>query len=221
MNRIISDDEKLKIWELRRSYKKSGLVENTLPEDPVKLLRIWIKQAITSKVAEPNAMSLATVTEEGNPNVRTVLLKEIEKDAITFYTNYKSSKAKELEHHPVASCCFWWPELERQLRLSGSVEKISRKESAAYFASRPRESQIGAWASDQSRIIESRDELERQVKRFQDQFEGQEVSLPDSWGGYRIFLSGIEFWQGRPGRLHDRIQYSVQAGLWIPRRLSP
>ncbi len=211
----------LNIAELRRSYTKSGLLEEELPSEPVEQIRLWIRQAVESEVLEPNAMTLSTVKEGGSPDSRMVLLKGIEGNSVSFFTNYQSEKATDLEICPKASCCFWWPELERQLRLRGDVERVSRKESAEYFATRPRESQIGAWASDQSKLLQSRNELIQKFSEFEEKFSGSEVPVPDHWGGYRIKLIEVEFWQGRPGRLHDRIRYHKKDNQWNRFRLFP
>lgn len=213
---------KLDISELRRNYTKSGLVEIDLPDDPMQLFHLWVRQAVESEALEPNAMSLATVGKKGKPDVRMVLLKSIEADSITFYTNYSSNKAKDLENNPFASCCFWWPELERQVRLRGSVEKVPYEESADYFSSRPRASQIGAWASDQSSVVQDREELERRFREYEGKFNGRDVPLPGQWGGYLIRIESIEFWQGRKNRLHDRIEYTKTSSLgWERKRLAP
>jgi len=211
----------LDIAGLRRSYTLDGLLEEQLPDDPVLLFRLWFEQALKSEVIEPNAMTLSTVKKDGTPDGRLVLLKGVEDDAVTFYTNYSSDKADDLATCPFAACCFWWPELERQIRLRGPVERVSREESASYFSSRPRESQIGAWASHQSQEITSRQQLESRYLEIEHRFEGREIPLPEEWGGYRIRLVDVEFWQGRPGRLHDRIRYRLQAGKWKRDRLSP
>ena len=166
-------------------------------------------------------MVLSTVRSDGRPDSRVVLLKGIGESSISFYTNYESEKAVELKETPFASCCFWWPELQRQVRLRGSVVKVSREESAAYFSTRPRESQIGAWASQQSREISSREELEERVRKIEKRFHGKDVPLPDNWGGYRVELDEMEFWQGRSGRLHDRMRYRRRGRNWLRNRLSP
>lgn len=209
------------IAELRRRYTKGGLTEEMLPTDPLQLLREWVEQAVVTGVAEPNAMALATVRKEGIPDVRIVLMKGIEEESVLFYTNYTSQKAADLQAHPHAGCSIWWPELERQIRIRGSVEKVSREQSADYFARRPRESQIGAWASSQSQVVEGREELQRRFRELERRFEGKPVPLPDHWGGFRILVSEIEFWQGRPGRMHDRIRYRKSSEGWTRERLMP
>lgn len=211
----------LNIADLRRRYTKGGLLEEKLPDKPIPLFKQWMDEAIHSEVMEPNAMALATVDEDNHPDVRTVLLKGIEDRAITFFTNYLSRKARELSKTPYASCVFWWPELERQIRLRGPVGKLSEEVSERYFKSRPRESQIGAWASHQSEVIENREELERKFNEIESRFAGKDVPKPDYWGGYSITPAEIEFWQGRPGRLHDRIRYRKEDQTWNRERLSP
>lgn len=192
-----------------------------IPADPVPLFSRWIEEAIDAEANEPNAMSLATVSEDGRPNVRVVLLKGIEDNSLEFFTNYLSQKGKELENNPQAAVAFWWPELERQVRIRGPVEKLSREENEVYFQSRPRESQIGAWVSDQSTPVESREVLKEIIETVTDRFEGRTVPTPDFWGGYSIRIDEIEFWQGRPARLHDRILYTRDKDRWKIERLQP
>lgn len=211
----------IKIADLRKQYKKGGLVELELPENPVELFRKWFEEAVESEVIEPNAMALATVTGAETPNVRMVLLKGLTDHSISFYTNYESQKAKDLDAYPVAACTIWWAELERQVRISGKVEKLTAAQSDDYFRSRPRESQISAWASSQSRPVANRKELETNFREIEEKYEGEEIPRPDDWGGYKIIFETIEFWQGRPGRLHDRILYQQAAGKWNRQRLAP
>lgn len=209
------------IADLRRRYTRDGLRETDLPEDPVELFRGWLTEAVKSEVPEPNAMTLSTVDLDGNANARTVLLKGIEDHAFSFYTNYRSIKADELEKNPSVCAVFWWPQLERQTRLRGQARKLSEEENEEYFRSRPRESQLGAWASNQSSVVEGRSELERSYEQAEQTHQGKEVPKPPYWGGYRVDLSEAEFWQGRPGRLHDRILYSLSNGEWKYVRLAP
>lgn len=211
----------LNIAELRRNYTKGGLLENDLPAGPVELLKNWMKQAVEAEVIEPNAISLATERIEGGPNVRIVLIKGIENESIHFFTNYKSEKGMEIEDNPRVSAAIWWPELERQIRFSGTAEKLSVEENESYFNSRPRESKLGAWASDQSSPVESRVELEKRFRAVEEKYNGDEVPMPDYWGGYAIRLDEVEFWQGRPGRLHDRIRYKKLDDEWKMQRLQP
>lgn len=211
----------LNVADLRENYTKGGIIDSDLPNNPIIFFKIWLDEALKSKVMEPNAMSLATAGKDGTPNVRMVLLKGVEGDTIHFYTNYESEKGKELAENPLASVAFWWPELERQVRMTGSVEKLPEKESSDYFHSRPRESQIGAWSSNQSQEVLSRVELQNRFKKLKRKFEGVDIPKPDFWGGYKIQIEKIEFWQGRPGRLHDRIQYVKNSEEWTKSRLQP
>jgi len=211
----------MNIEDIRKNYTNDGLTDQDLKDEPVDLFRKWIDEAVKSEVPEPNAMALATVTEGGTPNVRMVLLKGIDDTSAIFYTNYKSRKGEELTAHPFAACTIWWAELERQIRFSGRVEKVSESESERYFHSRPRDSQVGAWASEQSRPIADREELVARFKEIEQKFNGEKIPKPEYWGGYKIFYNTIEFWQGRPGRLHDRILYQHSAGKWNRQRLAP
>lgn len=218
---ILDSKEKRDIASLRETYTRDGIIEEELPSDPLPLFIRWVDEAIDSEADEPNAMSLATVSADGKPNVRVVLLKGIENNTLQFYTNYKSQKGKELEQVPQAAAAFWWPELERQVRIRGGVEKLSRNKAHSYFQSRPRESQIGAWVSEQSSPIENRDEMKEKFKKIIDRFDGENVPTPEYWGGYSIHIEEIEFWQGRPARLHDRVLYTRKNGKWKKQRLQP
>lgn len=209
------------VADLRKKYTRGGLLEDYLPDNPMSLFKQWFEEALRSDVTEPNAMALGTVSPAGTPNVRMVLLKAIENGSITFYTNYNSRKGQDLSVNPYASCTFWWAELERQIRLTGHVKKVSEAVSENYFHSRPRESQIGAWASDQSKPVAGREELEKNFSDLISSYEGEEIPKPEHWGGYQIYIQEIEFWQGRPGRLHDRINYQLSSGKWNRQRLAP
>lgn len=211
----------INVADLRENYTKGGIIDSELPDNPVEYFKIWLDEALKSKVMEPNAMSLATADKNGFPNVRMVLLKGVEDDAIHFYTNYESEKGKELDVNPYASVAFWWPELERQIRISGNVKKLTEKESEEYFHSRPRESQVGAWSSNQSREVKSREDLQNRFDDLKKKFDGVDIPKPEFWGGYQITIEKIEFWQGRPGRLHDRIQYVKNSKEWTKSRLQP
>lgn len=190
--------------------------------NPVAQFRVWFDQALVASVTDANAMTLATADGSGSPAARIVLLKGFDEAGFVFFTNYRSAKGRQLEENPLASLVFYWPELERQVRVGGDVAKTSRDESAAYFRNRPRESQIGAHVSQQGEVIASREALERRLAEVARQFEGKGVPVPDHWGGYRLFPHQVEFWQGRPGRLHDRIRYSREAnGQWKIERLCP
>lgn len=206
---------------IRKEYSKASLDASTLPKDPVLQFNLWFDEALTAKVLEPNAMNLATVNG-GRPASRIVLLKGVENGMFIFYTNYQSHKGKELEQNPACSLTFFWPELERQIRIEGLAARIDAKRSDEYFQSRPRESQIGAWASPQSSVINERSLLDERVKQIEEKFKGLDrLPRPHQWGGYEIAPMKIEFWQGRPSRLHDRILYiKVDAG-WDISRLAP
>jgi len=208
--------------DLRQEYKKHQLSEDMVLSDPITQFNVWFQEALKGGVIEPNAFVLATVGDDNRPSARVLLLKGVENGGCVFYTNYGSQKSKELVANPQASMCFLWLELERQVRISGAVSKISREESDIYFHSRPRESQIGAWVSPQSQVIHSRQELESRLETFSHSFKDGEVPLPDNWGGYILYPDEIEFWQGRPNRLHDRILYSKSDdNSWKIQRLAP
>lgn len=206
---------------LRREYAREELDEASIRKNPIDQFAIWFNQALSSDLLDPNAMSLATSTEKGIPSVRIVLLKGFDHQGFRFYTNYNSRKGRELEANPHAALCFYWSELERQVRIEGSVKQLSREESEKYFSQRPRESQLGAWASEQSRPIRSRDHLEEKFRKLESEFQDKAISTPDNWGGYILKPKAIEFWQGRPGRLHDRILYTCVSGDWSTARLAP
>jgi pyridoxamine 5'-phosphate oxidase len=210
------------IAAMRKVYKLQLLLEKDVNANPVKQFKTWWQHAIESKINEPNAMSLATCTADGKPSVRIVLLKGIEKNGFIFFTNYNSRKATEIKENAFVSLVFFWKELERQVRVEGSIKKVSAEESDEYFASRPRESKIGAWCSAQSSIIESREYLQKNIEKYNQQFATDDIPRPDFWGGYIVEPYSMEFWQGRPGRLHDRLQYSLNKnGEWILNRLAP
>jgi pyridoxamine 5'-phosphate oxidase len=209
------------ISKLRRSYSLKELNENNVLADPIKQFSIWMDEAISSNLIDPNAMILATANKNGIPSARTVLLKGFDEKGFVFFTNYESTKAKELEENSFASLLFLWLELERQVRITGKAERVSREESEKYFISRPRESQLGAWASKQSSVISNRKILENQFEEMKKRFENQEIDLPPFWGGYKVIPQKIEFWQGRENRLHDRISYLLDKGTWKIERLSP
>ena len=210
------------IADLRKDYSKASLdIADVLP-DPMKQFEKWFNEAMNAQVMEPNAMNLATVSESGKPTSRIVLLKGIEDQQFVFYTNYQSVKGRELEKNPACALTFFWPELERQIRVEGTAERVDTSQSEAYFQSRPRGSQIGAWASPQSAIIDSRDILQERVTQLEKKFAGQSaLPKPNQWGGYKILPLMVEFWQGRPSRLHDRIQYIKVDGKWKTYRLAP
>ncbi|MEZ0538659.1 pyridoxamine 5'-phosphate oxidase [Fibrella arboris] len=210
-----------KIADLRKDYTLNGLDQTDVSADPFAQFQQWFDAALAAGINEPNAMHLATVSPEGRPEGRIVLVKGIDDTGFSFYTNYSSRKAASLAVHPFASLTFFWPELERQVRIEGRVEKVTESESDAYFNSRPRGSQIGAWVSHQSEVITGRDVLATKQQRLDDQFNNQPIPRPPFWGGYRVIPDQIEFWQGRPSRLHDRIRYRLEAGTWLIERVSP
>lgn len=213
----------LNLADLRENYTLKTLdITDVLP-DAIQQFQIWMHEALESKVAEPNAMTLATVNSEGKPAARVVLLKGIEDGTMVFYTNYDSHKGRELEANPNAALVFLWLELQRQVRVEGRVERVSREASEAYFQSRPKASQIGAWVSSQSSTIANRAVLEEAQKAIEIQYANQDVlPLPPNWGGYKLTISSMEFWQGRRSRLHDRLLYTLQTdGTWIIERLAP
>lgn len=195
-------------------------MESDCDPDPFLQFTRWMNDALVSDIIDANAMTIATVGEDGRPSSRVVLLKQFSSDGFDFYTNYESKKGRDLSVNPFASLHFFWPQLDRQISINGRVEKTSREESEKYFNSRPVDSRIGAWASDQSRTIMSREFLEQSFKEFQEKF-GDDVPLPDFWGGFRVKPARFEFWQGRQNRLHDRICYTLEEGSWTMTRLSP
>jgi pyridoxamine 5'-phosphate oxidase len=210
------------LQNLRKSYEKDALLEKNLPESPYELFDSWFQEAkITDEIDEANAMSLCTMGVDGFPKSRIVLLKEILEGNFLFYSNYKSEKALAIESCNQVSLHFFWPSLERQIIIKANVSKVSRDKSLSYFQSRPRGSQIGAWASNQSSNVVSREKLEKQLSHFEDKFKDTDIPLPDFWGGYACEPISFEFWQGRPNRLHDRILYEEENDQWIFKRLQP
>lgn len=210
------------IHAIRKDYASSELVEDVLPDDPILLFSNWFEEAKAPMGFDVNAMTLATVDANGYPTTRIVLLKGIEHGNFIFYTNYLSKKSSDISENPNVSLCFFWGPLERQVRINGLAQKIGKEESKAYFKSRPYESQIGAWASEQSSEINSRDELRNKFEELCKKYPtADSVPFPDFWGGYEVIPQTIEFWQGRPGRLHDRIQYKLVHERWEWVRLSP
>lgn len=200
----------------------AGLYENEIDPDPIKQFQLWLTDAIAAKIPLAEAMTLATATPDGKPSARMVLLKQVDQDGFVFFTNYRSAKARQLDANPYASLVFYWNQLERQVRVEGSVARVSDQESRDYFQTRPRESQIGAWASDQSEVISSREFLEQRAQELETLYCDREVDRPEYWGGYRVTPERIEFWKGRIGRLHDRILYQrVSDGIWTITRLAP
>jgi pyridoxamine 5'-phosphate oxidase len=215
------DLTKENIQNLRQDYRSASLSENDVDSNPILQFKKWFQDAVSSQLYEPNVMTLATSDRFGKPTARIVLLKGIDEDGFVFYTNYESKKGRDLVENPQAALVFFWPELERQVRIEGVVSKVSEQTSSDYFHSRPIGSQLGAMASPQSKVISDRESLERKVEQLTTQYADQEIPRPLYWGGYLVEPTHIEFWQGRPSRLHDRIVYDLVEGSWIINRLAP
>lgn len=214
----------MKIENLRREYRHARLLRKDLPKDPMVLFQDWLSNAIEAQLCEPNAMVLGTWDKNDGVRLRNVLLKGINNRSVVFYTNYKSGKAEAIDSYPQVSLLFSWLDLERQVEIQGVAKKADRNDSEQYFHSRPRKSQLGAWVSQQSKIITSRKVLEKKMSEIEESYEGKEVPLPDFWGGYLVSPLSIEFWQGRESRLHDRFLYqriSLKENNWEVNRLSP
>jgi pyridoxamine 5'-phosphate oxidase len=210
----------MSIADLRREYARARLDEDNVDPDPIAEFHRWFSEAGEAKVLEPNAMALATATPDGKPSVRIVLLKGYDERGFVFFTDYRSRKGTELEGNPQAALVLHWPELERQVRISGPVSAVSREDSEIYFRSRPRTSRLSTWVSHQSQVIADRSTLEQRVREMQARFP-DDVPLPPSWGGYRVAPESIEFWQGRESRLHDRLRYVRENSGWRLERLAP
>ena len=216
---VLSDNS---ISHLRKEYTNAGLTENELDPNPFKQFRKWLNQALEVGLPEPTAMTLATATKDGKPSARMVLLKHFDEEGFVFFTNYKSRKGRELLRNPAAALVFYWVELERQVRIIGTAKKVSHEESEQYFRTRPIGSQLAAWASKQSEILQSRQEIEKRVLQLEAQYTNKEIPVPPIWGGFRIKPTEIELWQGRPNRLHDRLRYALaRGGKWKIERLAP
>jgi pyridoxamine 5'-phosphate oxidase len=210
------------IADLRQEYSSQVLLEENIAADPVSQFQIWWQQALESEIVEPNAMTLATASADGMPSARIVLLKGFDKEGFVFFTNYNSYKAMQLAENPKACLVFHWKELERQVRITGLVSPVPEAESDAYFKARPEGSRIGAWASPQSQVIESREWIDNRYEELVQQMASKPIERPPHWGGYIVKPVMVEFWQGRPSRLHDRIQYTLQdSGQWKIERLAP
>jgi pyridoxamine 5'-phosphate oxidase len=209
------------ISSIRKEYELKQLDENEVNNNPIDQFNCWFEEALNAEISEPNAMVLATTTTNGRPSARVVLLKGFDQRGFMFYTNYQSRKATQLENNSFAALVFFWPELERQIRIEGVVSKVTEEESDEYFNTRPYGSKISAWVSPQSHVIQGRNFLESLKVIFESQFANKTISRPKSWGGYRLTPDIFEFWQGRSNRLHDRIQYSLNENSWVIERLAP
>lgn len=207
--------------DIRTNYEKSELLESGINPNPFEQLRTWLAEAISGKETEPTAMVLSTLDAQGFPESRVVLLKELKDNGLVFYTNYESKKGRQIAQNAHVAVVLFWPKLERQVRIKGIAKKISEEESTDYFKSRPIDSQLGAWASPQSRVIENREFLDENYRKYQEQFKGREKEKPPHWGGYIIVPEYFEFWQGRSNRLHDRLEFLLTPEGWKIQRLAP
>ena len=215
---MMSSDD---LARVRKEYSRHSLDELDVDLNPSVQFHHWFEEAMKAELPEPNAMVLATASPDGKPSARVVLLKGFDDRGFVFFTNYEGRKSAELTENPQAAVLFFWGELERQVRIEGSVEKTSRQESEEYFNTRPLESRLGAWASRQSEVIPGRSDLEQKVSDLKERYANREVPVPPFWGGFRLQPQAFEFWQGRENRLHDRIRYTLQGGVWVIERLSP
>jgi pyridoxamine 5'-phosphate oxidase len=209
------------IKNLRVNYKKSAIEFNTLEDNPIQYFMNWFADALAVNKDEANACVLSTISALNTPSSRVVLLKEVNENGFTFFTNYTSRKAKDIEHNNNVALNFYWPELERQVRINGVAQKISAQESDTYFKSRPRQSQMGAWVSEQSKAIKLYYDFPDILNKLESKFKGKEIKRPLHWGGYCVAPTSVEFWQGRPSRLHDRLVYELDEEIWNKKRLSP
>jgi pyridoxamine 5'-phosphate oxidase len=210
-----------KIWQIRSEYNLHSLNEGDVYSNPTKQFERWMDEAIKAECNEPTAMTLATCTFERKPSARVLLLKEINEEGLIFFTNYESKKGRQILQNPYGALVFFWPELQRQIRIEGTIKKSSDQLSDSYFKTRPEKSKIGAWASPQSQVIPNRRYLENLKSDFQEEFSGKTITRPPNWGGYILIPNLFEFWQGRPNRLHDRLQYSLVNEEWLIERLAP
>jgi pyridoxamine 5'-phosphate oxidase len=211
----------MSVSDIRKTYKMAALNEGDVAQDAIEQFKGWLDDALKSEILEPTAMTLATADKDGRPSARMVLLKGVDERGFTFFTNYQSRKAQDLLENPQAALVFYWDSLERQVRVEGKVKKVSKEESETYFKSRPHGSQLGAWASAQSTVIKNREVVEEKIKELSEIYSEGAVPLPEFWGGYVLEPEVIEFWQGRPNRLHDRLRYTRYEKGWKIERLSP
>ncbi len=217
----MNEDLKNYLSEIRRDFSGKSLNKDSVNKNPIEQFQLWMEEAINSQLLDPYAMSISTVADNGQPSTRIVYLRDLNSDGFVFYTNYHSEKGENISANNKVALNFFWGELERQIRIEGETQKLNKKDSDKYFSKRPRESQIGAWASNQSNTITSRKELEEKVAFYTDKFNGTEIPRPPHWGGYLVKPTKIEFWQGRPSRLHDRIVYTKIDENWSLSRLCP